>query len=99
MTQMATETIIETVVPDLTAHEFDICCDVGPLDGGGDNDDCSRPARWLMWRKCCGNCSLACDQCKDDRVMNRTAVLCHTCDTYFFDAPDCYMYIEPLSRA
>lgn len=100
MTQMATE--IETVVDDLTAHEFEPCCDATYWAGRTHlpGFDCERPARWIMHRTpCCpkgvGH-SLRCDPCKESALAGTAQFACPFCLTIFDPPSTAYTYVEPI---
>ena len=60
------------------------------------------PAKWVMHLKvCCPHVAmqkLACDGCKEQRLMDAFSLECEFCGTVFDHAPDAYRYIEPLER-
>lgn len=60
------------------------------------------PAAWVLHLKpCCpagGGFRLACDSCKENRLMDAHSVQCVHCGYIFEHAPEAYHYIEPLGR-
>lgn len=75
---------------------FELPCDLGTkLDV-----ECPNPARWVMWRKpCCeaaASPALACEGCKERRLMNHIAVICRHCGAVHMDSASAYMRIEAL---
>lgn len=59
-------------------------------------------ATWVLHLKpCCPagvGVRLACDTCKDHRLLDRIAVECEFCGFIFEHAPEAYSYIEPLEK-
>ena len=94
---MSTQPTIEVI--DLTemVHEVELPCDYSG-DGmlRGVHDD---PARWVMWTKdhgCGVKIRLACDTCKESRLMNRIGIECEPCGYVEMDAASAYSRIEAL---
>lgn len=93
MTAVSTE--IETVVDDLTAHEFDIPCDsLFYVDG-----PCPSPARWSGLKSCCADVSLLCTTCKDRTMLSDGGVECKGCHGVVAPARHMYTHFEPIGRA
>lgn len=95
---MATELVIE----ELNAHEFDTCCELG--DGPvHEAPQCDRPVRWIMHRKpCCARSmypALACDQCKEQRLMDVLALECEGCGHIYEHSAEAYTYIEAFKKS
>lgn len=86
-------------IVDLTEFvgDLDIKCDYA--DEPTCRDD---PARWVLFLKpCCpagGGVRLACDQCKENRLMDMHSVECGFCGHIYDHAPEAYSRIEPLER-
>lgn len=87
---------VEEVVGD-----FDLSCDFyvdGKVLCQGD------PAHWVMYRTpCCGTSAstpaLACDTCKEARVLNMISLECHWCGKVWESSVDAYSMIEKLDRS
>jgi hypothetical protein len=60
------------------------------------------PAQWVMHRNPCCPATmypvLACDTCKDARVMDMIALECRHCGHIWENAPDAYSMIEKLDK-
>ena len=74
----------------------EIPCDYSdePACGGGSPS-------WVLFFSCCEGGSgvrLACDICKDERLMDRVSIECPACGHIFEHAPEAYSRIEPLER-
>lgn len=98
MSQMATELVIE----ELTAHEFDTCCELG--DGPvHEAPQCDRPAQWKMHRTpCCSRAlypALACTYCKDQRLNDNLSLMCEFCDHIYEHATEAYTFIEEFKKS
>lgn len=89
-----TSTEIETVVDDLTAHEFELGCDVTWMIEG----DCPHPARWAAIKGCCGGVTLLCTPCKDQALSTEGCSQCKQCDVVSLWREK-YVYIEPLKKS
>lgn len=68
-----------------------------------DMPDCrDEPAKWVLHRnKCCPDvppAALACESCKEGRLLDRYALECRWCGFIWEHAPEAYCYIEPLER-
>lgn len=84
---------------DLTEFVGDISC---PCDYSDERQCPDEPAAWVLHLKpCCpagGGFRLACDKCKEARLMDAHSVECGFCGYIFEHAPEAYHYIEPLGR-
>lgn len=93
-----TETESIELLKTLEAHEPELPCDLGIRQ----DDTCPNPAKWIMFRKpCCEVTStpaLACDSCKETRLMNRIGVVCRGCNTLHPDASAAYARIELIRQ-
>lgn len=94
-------TSMDLEIVDLTSivGGFDIPCEYSADEHTVCQDD---PARWVLHLKpCCpagAGIRLACEVCKELRVMSGSAVQCEFCQHIFFPAREAYAYIEPLER-
>ena len=91
-----TSTTIEVTHLEEITGAFEISCDYA--DESWSCPD--QPARWVMHIKpCCPAIplhKLACDQCKEARLMDAFSIECPDCGHITEHAPDAYRYIEPL---
>lgn len=87
---------LEFVTTENFLGDFQLPCDYGREAG------CPRPAEWVLYRKpCCTSAftpALACDQCKEARLMNRIAVECEGCGHVVMDAASAYSHMERLRK-
>lgn len=92
MTAVATDAFMLTEI----VGDLDIPCDYS------DERDCpDLPAEWVLHVKACcyvGRQRLACDTCKENRLMDAFSLECATCGHIFERAPDAYVLIEALNR-
>ena len=60
------------------------------------------PAEWVLYRNpCCAatlHPALACECCKEARVMNMIALECGYCGHIWEEAPDAYSMIERIDK-
>lgn len=88
----------ELEIIDLTeiVGEFEVSCDYA------DGPDCrGESPKWVLFFRCCEEGSgirLACDPCKDVRLLDQISIECQACGYIFEHAPEAYVYIEPLER-
>jgi hypothetical protein len=86
-------------IVDLTEFvgDFQIPCEYAGEPGCQDE-----PAAWVLHLKpCCpagGGIRLACERCKESRLMDMHSVQCEFCGHIFEHAPEAYRLIEPLER-
>lgn len=73
-----------------------------PCDYSDEHRMVDEPASWVMFLKpCCpegGGIRLACEHCKEGRLMDMHSVQCEFCGHIFEHAPEAYSRIEPLER-
>ena len=87
-------------IVDLTSivGDFEVSCDYADEDWNCQDD----PASWVLHLKpCCpagAGVRLACEVCKESRMMDAGAVECQFCGFVYEHAPEAYHYIEPLER-
>lgn len=92
-------TSMDLEVVDLTEFVGDIEI---PCDYADESTCPDEPARWVLFLKpCCpagGGVRLACERCKENRLMDAHSVECASCGFIYEHAPEAYSRVEPLER-
>lgn len=92
-------TAMDLEIVDLTSIVGDWALPCEYAGEPGCRDD---PASWVLFLKpCCpagGGIRLACELCKESRLMDMHSVQCEFCGHIFEHAPEAYSRIEPLER-
>jgi hypothetical protein len=88
----------DTLTDDLTevVGDFSIPCDYA-----GEAECPDLPAEWVLYRKPCCLAGvapkLACEPCKEARLMDGMSVECEHCGHVYDHAPDAYSYMERIN--
>lgn len=92
-----TATLVDNDIVVLEEHEFEAGCDIVFTS----KRQCERPARWTVFKSCCGNVTLWCDVCKDEIIACEDIALdClrPECGAVHAPARHMVLYMEPLRR-
>lgn len=90
-----TATLLDNDTEVFEIEDFETCCDLTYPNG----QDCEHPARWVIFKVCCGTGAVLCTDCKDYILAGGGAFECRVCKEVHAPAKDAILYIEPLGKA